>query len=137
MEKNQQRREWLNKKLTYKKKNNKHTENDLYVFDTFLLYYNTVELEGDLYKRKYYSCWQMTKLLRDYFLHYTSTSDILKDIQELKDELYYQEHKEEIDKQRAEEAAKKKAEEERKAAEEAARIQNSEHHHPVSRQKIQ
>lgn len=121
IEKNQKRREWLNKYLAYKKENPKLTENDLYVFDTFLLYYNTVELEGDLYKRKYYSCWQMTKLLRDYFLHYTSTSDILKDIQELKDELYYQEHKEEIDKQRAEEAAKKKAEEERKAAEEAAR----------------
>ena len=122
IERIQKKKTWLEQYLEYKKKENqKLTENDLYVFDTFLLYYKTVELDGDTYKRKYSSCRQMTTLLKDYFIHYSSTTTILKDIQELKDELYYQEHKEEIDKQRAEEAAKKKAEEERKAAEEAAR----------------
>lgn len=112
---------WLDQYVAYKKQESKLTENDLYVYDMLLLYNNTVELVGDTFKRKYYNCGPMNTLLRDYFLQYSSTDTLLKDIQGLKDELYYQEHKEEIDKQRAEEAARKKAEEERKAAEEAAR----------------
>jgi len=112
---------WLEQYVAYKKQGSKLTENDLYVYDMLLLYNNDVELVGDTFKKKYYSCGPMNTLLRDYFLQYSSTNTLLKDIQELKDELYYQEHKEEIDKQRAEEAARKKAEEERKAAEEAAR----------------
>ncbi len=120
----QKDKDWVEKYVAYKKSSSTLTENDIYVYDTLLLFSNTLELDGDFYKRKYMFCCshsQMSSLLRDYFLHYSSTNTILKDIQELKDELYYQEHKEEIDKQRAEEAARKKAEEERKAAEEAAR----------------
>lgn len=112
---------WLEHYVAYKKQGSKLTENDLYVYDMLLLYNNTVELVGDTFKKKYFNCGPMNTLLRDYFLQYSSTDTLLKDIQGLKDELYYQEHKEEIDKQRAEEAARKKAEEERKAAEEAAK----------------
>ena len=113
---------WLEKYVAYKKESSQLTENDLFVLDMLLLYNNTVELDEDYFKRKYSNCRQMTTLLRHYFLGYnTSPEELLKEVQALKDEFYYQEHKEEIDKQRAEEAARKKAEEERKAAEEAAR----------------
>lgn len=121
IERAQKDKVWLEQYVAYKKDGAKLTENDLYVYDMLLLYNNTVELVGDTFKKKYYSCRQMDLLLTNYFLHYTSKENLLKYIKDLKDEFYYQEHKEEIDKQRAEEAARKKAEEERKAAEEAAR----------------
>lgn len=113
---------WLEKFADWKKQERELTENDIFVYDMLLLYnkeYIGCNI-GDKVKvsigNKLYS------LLYNYFMaSYCSKETILNKIKEVKDEFYYQEHKEEIDKQRAEEAAKKKAEEDKRKAEEAAR----------------